>query len=114
MPTRPLVAPDLPQHYFVASELDKKAEPIEIPLLVYPDVALLQRIKGKVILRIYINHAGMIDDADILAAEPPNIFERAALDAVLPMRFRPALRSGRPVKSVKVIEVRFDPREEPN
>ena len=109
MPIQPPIALLVPDRYFASSEVDRKAEPIEIAPLVYPEDAYLRRLNGKVTLRLFINEAGSIDSIDILAADPPGLFDQAAIDAVLATRFRPALLLTRPVKSVKTIEIRFDP-----
>lgn len=99
----------LPARYFESSEVDVRAQPIQMEPLIYPENAYLRRIPGEVKFRVFINESGIIDTADILAADPPDIFERAALDALLKTRFKPAEILGRPVKSVKTVVVRFDP-----
>ena len=109
MPAQPSIALLVPDRYFASSEVDRKAEPIEIAPLIYPEEAYLRRLHGKVTLRLFINETGSIDSIDILAADPPGMFDQAAIDAVLATRFRPALLLARPVKNVKTIEIRFDP-----
>lgn len=99
----------LPNHYYRAGEIDEKAEPVDIPPLVYPEEAYLRRIEGTVVLRVFINASGTIDSVDLLSATPPGLFEQSALDAVLATRFRPARLFGRPVNSQKTLEIRFDP-----
>lgn len=109
MPDPPPIALHVPDRYFSSSEVDQKAEPIEVAPLIYPEDAYLRRLPGNVTLRLYINEAGSVDSIDILAADPSGIFEQAAVDAVLATRFRPAQLLTRPVKNVKIVEVRFDP-----
>lgn len=104
LPTLPLA-----NHYYLASEVSEKAEPIEVPPLIYPEDAYLRRIEGTVVLRVFINASGVIDSVDILSAQPPEVFEQSALDAVLSTRFHPARLFGRPVNSQKTLEIRFDP-----
>jgi protein TonB len=98
-----------PTRYLSAGEVDERATPIEVPALVYPEKAYLNRLAGTVRMRIYISHDGRVDKADVLAASPRGHFEEAALDAVQRTRFRPARKDGRPVPSHKLIEVEFDP-----
>ena len=98
-----------PTHYFSASEVDSRAEPIEVLPLVYPEGPYMRRVPGKVKLRVFINELGAIDAVDVLEADPPQTFEQAALDALLNTRFKPARLLGQPVKSVKTLEIRFDP-----
>lgn len=95
--------------YFKSSEVDKRAEPIEVSPLLYPEAAYRRRIAGKVVVRIYVNEAGKIDAIDVLEATPPGVFEQAAVDALLNTRFTPAELLGRPVRNVKTIEIGFDP-----
>lgn len=99
-------------HYFDSAEVDVKAEPIELAPLVYPEEAYVQRLSGVVTVRVYISDTGAIDAVDIVSAEPPDIFETAALDALLKTRFKPAQLFGRPVASVKRVAINFDPRQD--
>jgi protein TonB len=95
--------------YLGSSEVDERATPIEMAPLVYPERAYLNRIPGKVRLRIYISEDGRIDKVDVVAAAPAGHFEQAAIDAVQRTRFHPARKAGWPVPSQKLIEVEFDP-----
>jgi len=98
-----------PPKYLGSSEVDERAAPLEMPPLVYPETAYINRIPGKVRLRAYISADGRVDKADVVAATPSGHFEQAAIDAVQRSRFRPARKDGRPVASQKLIEVEFDP-----
>ena len=79
--------------------------------LIYPENPFLWKLPGTVRLRLLINEQGMVDGAEVVKAEPQGEFEEAALDAVRRMRYEPAVKNGRPVKSQKLIEVTFDPYE---
>lgn len=98
-----------PMHYFKSSEVDRRAEPVDVAPLIYPEAAYLRHIPGSVTLRVYINELGGVDAVDVVEAEPAGIFEPAAIDAVLKTRFLPAALFGRPVKNVKTLVIRFDP-----
>jgi len=100
--------------YFTAREVDVRAEPLNEVDLVYPVLAYQHRTRGKVRLDIYINQDGAIDRVEVAHAAPPGIFEEAALAATHALRFSPATKWGRPVKSRKSIEVIFDPYEKIN
>lgn len=100
--------------YFTFREVDIRAEPLNQVDLVYPERAYQWRIRGTVVLRIFINEHGAIDDVSILESKPPGVFEEAALTATLALRFRPAQKYGRNVKSQKTVEVIFDPYEKIN
>lgn len=58
------------------------AEYSHCPKPQYPFVAKQRNIKGWVKLALKINEAGSVIDAKILASEPEEIFEEAALEAV--------------------------------
>lgn len=109
-PEAPLpVRGPVPTRYYSSSELDERATPIEVAPLMYPEKAYLNRIAGKVRLRIYVSDAGRVERTDVLEASPRGHFEEAAVDAARATRFRPARKDGRAVPSQKVIEVEFDP-----
>ena len=98
-------------HYFLSSEVDTRAQPIRMPVLVYPEGAQQMRIRGHIRMRVYINESGKIDAVDIIESDPPGIFEKAALRAMLATKYIPARRNGRAVKNQKLIEIKFDPYE---
>ena len=111
---RPVAGPDLrftADNYLAASELDVRAEPLNEVDLVYPQLAYQLRTRGKVMLRLLINEHGGIDQVSVLDSEPRGTFEEAALAATWALRFSPAKKGGRNVKSQKTIEVNFDPYE---
>jgi TonB family protein len=102
----------LPAHYFKSSEVDQRAEPVKLGILLYPDSAYLRRIPGVVALRVFLNETGGIDAIDVIESHPPGIFEQAAIDAVLNTRFAPARLLGHAVRNVKTVEIRFDPYQD--
>jgi protein TonB len=110
-PPAPIEAPLPLDKYFTAREVDVRAEPLNEVDLVYPKRAYQHRTRGQVRLTLYINQDGELDKVDVVHAVPPGVFEEAALEAARALRFSPATKWGRPVKSVKTIEVTFDPYE---
>jgi len=95
--------------YFRGSEVDERATVLNDVNLVYPEAALDAGQSGTVTLRLKIDHLGVLRDSAVVDAQPAGVFEKAALEAVRELRFRPALRNGVPVGSVKTIEVPFNP-----
>ena len=95
--------------YFSAKDLDERAVPLNVVDVAYPPSALADGVKGVVTLRLLIDHQGVLREATVTGSKPAGIFDKAALDAVRALRFRPAVRNGAPVGSIKVIEVPFDP-----
>ena len=93
------------QIYFRASELNERAILLNQADIVYPETALATGISGVVTLRLLIDHQGTLRDASVMDSRPAGVFENAALEAVRTLRFRPAIRKGVAVGSVKIIEV---------
>lgn len=99
------------KRYLLSSEVDVRAMPVNMPVLIYPEKAQQMRIDGLVMLKVYISASGRIDSVDIVETRPPGVFEEAALKALLATSFTPARKNGRDVKSQKLIEIKFDPYE---
>lgn len=57
--------------------------------LAYPAAARAAGIEGQVTVRYDVTAAGRVARAVVLAAEPPGVFEAAALATVRSWRFRP-------------------------
>ena len=71
----------------------------------YSKVALMAQADGKVILEVRIGQGGEILDAHVYVSLHP-LVNRAALDACLASRFRPALDNCEPVESV--VHIAYD------
>src|SRR6185503_7450509 len=95
--------------YFRGGEVDERANALNEVNLIYPEKALAANESGSVTLRLKIDHLGVLRDAAVLESQPAGVFEDAALQAVRELKFRPAVRNGVPVGSVKTIEVPFHP-----
>jgi len=93
--------------YYTAKQVDLKATPLEMKTSFRtPDNFPLGRI-ATVKLRLFINETGGIDDYEVLAAD--QLPDRVLLQDIREIRFRPAERRGRPVKSQKVVQFSFIP-----
>ena len=108
---QPAKAAGLPsaEIFFRGSEVDERAMPLNEVNVAYPERAMATDMSGVVRLRLKIDHQGVLRDASVVDAQPVGVFENAALEAVLALKFRPAMRNGVPVASVKTIEVPFHP-----
>lgn len=104
-PARGITAPP---RYFKSSELDERAAPIHQPPLVFPEHLWINRLRGRVLARVFISDDGAVDSVTILESTMAD-FEQPAVDAVRGMRFRAGVKDGRPVRSQKTIEIEFDP-----
>ena len=104
--------PPVPR-YFESREVDVPAQIINDVLLQYPPDAYEQTISGEVKLRLFINQDGGVDEVAIIAAEPKEIFDAAAVAAAKQLRYSPALKDGVPVRTTKTIAITFDPTTRP-
>jgi protein TonB len=95
--------------FYRSSELDERAVPLNQPDIEYPENALKTGTSGVVQLELRIDHTGALRDVKVLNSRPSGIFTQAALKAVRELRFRPAMRHGAAVGSIKTIEIPFEP-----
>jgi len=75
----------------------------------YPPRARQQGIEGWVDLEFTISPVGTVQDAFVLDAQPPRIFDRAALRAVRKWRYNPKTENGVAVARTNVqVRLRFE------
>lgn len=73
----------------------------------YPIAAATHRIEGYVLLRFTVTETGTVADPEVLRADPPGIFDRAAMRAVLRWKYQPQLANGEPVSVVTYTRLVF-------
>jgi len=93
--------------YYTAREVDTRAEPLEAVPLFNPLYGPEPGRTAKVILLLLINESGGVDSVATLESRQPGDFDAIARAAFASIRFSPAIKDGRPVKSQKVIEVLY-------
>ena len=64
----------------------------------YPMAALKHETEGYVIVRFTVTESGSVVDPEILRADPPGVFNRAALRAVVRFKYQPQFVDGKPVR----------------
>lgn len=97
--------------YYLSSELEQRPAPLKPIDPEYP--LALQSQKHVVVLQLFINEQGSVDEVKVLGADPEGAFEQSARTAFANARFSPGLRDGAPVRAQMKIEVTFDPGIEP-
>lgn len=91
--------------YYTAGQLDQRPQiRLHIEPLFPPGAPVA---RGRVVLRLYIDAQGKVEKMVVVSAEPPDVFEKSALDAFAAARYTPGMRSGVPVPSLIAIEVLF-------
>lgn len=83
------VKPQLKQ-IFEADKVDTPPQTLSSPAPFYPSHAEQSGIEGEVIARILIDKEGRVKDVRIISATPKNIFDSAAIQALMQWRFTPA------------------------
>ena len=92
--------------YYDMKEVDTPPTKLGDPL--YPEQAAKLSISGKVRVRLLLNENGGVDEATILAVDPPDWdFDKAVLKYLKTGRFKPAMRKGRPVRSTVDYDLKF-------
>lgn len=110
-PPRPAASGTLPLdlartgQYYLASRLQVPPRVIgELPLE-YPEDSPLR--DGVVVARVLISAGGGVDEAVIESADPPGVFDSAAVRGLLKARFSPGSLHGIAVASQLLLEVRY-------
>lgn len=65
---------------------------------VYPRRAQTRGIEGYVILEFTVTKSGRVTDPRVVEAEPPSIFNKAAIDAVKKFKYKPRIVNGEPIE----------------
>jgi protein TonB len=94
--------------YYAVSLLDEYPRPLGSVEPRYPLQASRDGITGMVTLRLLIDETGTLNEISVVAAKPEAIFDEAAMAAFRDMRFSPARKDGRAVRSRIHITVGFE------
>lgn len=65
---------------------------------VYPRRAQSRGIEGYVILEFTVTKSGRVSDPRVVEAEPPSIFNNAAIEAVKKFKYKPRIVNGEPIE----------------
>jgi TonB family protein len=97
-----------PSRYYRAAELDARPQIKTRVMPAYPAAADLQDISGKVVINVFINETGKVDDVTVSRAEPAEIFNESAIAALRVAEFTPAIKNRKAVKSLLVLEITYE------
>ncbi len=74
---------------------------------IYPYSARRRGREGSVEVRFLVDESGMVQNPEIVRAQPSGYFEEAVLKAVSRWRFKPAIKDGHPVKAMVQTTIDF-------
>ena len=95
--------------YFPASELDRKPYPMRRVDLDPPQARNGVEYYGKLRLDLFIDARGAVDRVEVVGAEVPERLRDNAVKAFSQTRWEPGRKWGIRVKSVKRVEIDFEP-----
>lgn len=103
--------------YYTSDQLTKRPRAIAVKKLDTPETQSII-VSGKLILKLWIDTQGQVEDVVVESSELPEIFAEVAIKAFRQSRFAPGERNGQRVASVMRIEVsyadqRLPARQEP-
>jgi len=75
----------------------------------YPEAAAARSVGGEVTLLLLVDELGEVQERTVVEANPPGVFDEAALAAFQDVFFQPAVKNGRRVRSRVLVTVTFDP-----
>ncbi len=73
----------------------------------YPEYARQQALEGHVVVEFTVNESGGVEDVVVIEANPPTIFDEAAVSAAARLRYQPRLVDFEPV-AVENVRYRFN------
>lgn len=80
---------------------------------IYPRRALARGLEGFVLLEFVVTETGSVRDPVVIEAQPPGIFDRAAINAALKFKYKPKMVDGKPVAVAGVRNnIKFELKEE--
>lgn len=93
---------------FKPFQVDRKPYILRLVNPIYPFAAKSSGIEGRVVLRFVVDKKGLVQNPEVMNAEPVGIFEESALAAIVKYRFKPAAIGNEPVKCIVVMPMGFE------
>ncbi len=85
------------ERIYESKEVDRRAEVTKMPEVVYTEEARRNRVEGTVRLSVILRASGEVGDIVVLRSLPHGLNEEA-IRAAKKIKFRPAIKDGRPVQ----------------
>lgn len=74
----------------------------------YPAHARMRRIQGYVDVEFTVDTDGRVRNATVVGADPPGVFDRAALNSIAHWRFEPKRQDGQPIEVIARQRIEFE------
>lgn len=103
----PKAAPAPPPQPISGPIIDNEVVPLVRTQPKYPRVAARRGIEGVVTVQFIITKEGTVREAKVIKAEPANVFNDEAIEAILKWKFKPKLVDGQPVERQATQEIEF-------
>lgn len=87
--------------------MTESAEGLDNPAPPYPRRAYFDRLAGTVILRVYVNETGLVDEVQIQQSSGHAILDDSARSTVIDWRFTPARRDGTTIAQWVEVPITF-------
>lgn len=87
-----------------------RPDPAASPKPIYPAKAEKKGIGGRVLLRVQVNHEGVVTSVVVSESSGHSILDDAAVAAVKKWRFLPAEENGQKIATTTMVPIRFDPK----
>jgi protein TonB len=104
LPTLPL---GIDTTWYMARQVDSHPRAMGRIEPAYPEEARRRNLEGTLKLMLKIDDLGRVQSAEVVEANPPGVFDEAALQAFRDARFQPAMKEGRPVRYQAYMRVDF-------
>lgn len=78
----------------------------------YPMRARSRRIEGYVVVQFTVTETGAVAEPEVVQADPPGVFDRAAVRAVLRWKYQPQMVGGKPASVVTYTKINFKLQKE--
>lgn len=75
---------------------------------VYPSEALKNKQEGWVKIKFDITPQGTVDDPYVIESQPPKVFDRAAIEAIIKFKFKPRIVDGKAVTATATQTIEFN------
>jgi protein TonB len=96
-----------PQNRFDISQVDTMPEVISRINPIYPYKARQKGINGMVVLKFLVTGEGRVAQVSVEQANPPGVFDAAAIQAVNQWRFKPGILDREPVATWITVPLKF-------